>query len=188
VGRWLLSVRSYRYSSATAASGAHINGAAAVAERSLWALTMNDNVFVLLEDPSAPYHSEVAAAAQAHEQAQAQAAQSEPGHTHHQPFIGPPHYRTTFVTLSPPGALEQLLQQLRARWAVRQSGISANRAQAGQRVAQGQQVTVDGVIYAIGTDWLVRAGNVMLAGGAPRGMLLEVHIALLMSACSFRIS
>lgn len=38
----------------------------------------------------------------------------------------------------------------------------------------GQQLLVDGHIFAIGNDWLVRFGNVILAGGAIKGMLLEV--------------
>jgi len=35
---------------------------------------------------------------------------------------------------------------------------------------------IDGQIFSIGSDWLVRAGNVVLAGGAVRGVLLEVSI------------
>lgn len=76
------------------------------------------------------------------------------------------------MTLSPPGALEQLLAQLKARWiSVRQSNApsSSQKSQSG-----GQQLVIDGHIYAIGSDWLVRAGNVMLSGGAVKGMLLEV--------------
>jgi hypothetical protein len=80
------------------------------------------------------------------------------------------------LTLTPPGALEQLLSQLRARWvSVRQSSSSgpSNLSQAG-----GQQLSVDGYVYQIGTDFLVRAGNVILAGGAVKGMLLEVSPVL----------
>ncbi|KAH7880242.1 uncharacterized protein C8R40DRAFT_1165147 [Lentinula edodes] len=47
------------------------------------------------------------------------------------PNFHPTHYRTTFLTLNPPGALEQLLAQLKARWVpVRQT--STNNAQRGQ--------------------------------------------------------
>ncbi|EIN10652.1 hypothetical protein PUNSTDRAFT_63660 [Punctularia strigosozonata HHB-11173 SS5] len=191
VGRWQISVRSYRSATGAAVNASQSAGTSAFPERSMWALTMNDNVFVLLEDLAAPYHSEVAAAAQAHTQAQAQATQSsEHGHTHaahHQPFIGPPHYRSTFVTLSPPGALEELIDQLGAHWKpVRQSGAPPNRNQPAQRVAQGQQVTVEGAIYKIGTDWLVRAGHVILAGGALKGMLLEAEYLPLPTITSFK--
>jgi hypothetical protein len=92
---------------------------------------------------------------------------------------GPTHYRTTFLTIRPPGALEQLLAQLKARWvSVRQSTTSGT--QRGQ--SSGQQLTIDGYIFAIGSDWLVRVGNVVLAGGAVKGMLLEVsrHLRFLM--------
>ncbi|CDO71568.1 hypothetical protein BN946_scf184911.g38 [Trametes cinnabarina] len=36
-------------------------------------------------------------------------------------------------------------------------------------------LTVEGHVYSIGTDWLVRAGNVLLAGGAVKGMFLEAE-------------
>lgn len=86
-------------------------------------------------------------------------------------LAGPSHYRTTFLTLRPPGALEQLLAQLKARWVpVRQT--AANAPQRGQ--SSGQQLFIDGHIFAIGNDWLVRVGNVILGGGAVKGMLLEV--------------
>lgn len=120
-------------------------------------LSMNENVFVLLEDPSAPTRAEVLAAAP-------DLPPSE--------VVGPSHYRTTFLTLKPPGALEQLLSQLRARWVpVRQTTLNA--PQRGQ--STGQHIFIDGIVFAIGTDWLVRVGNVILTGGAVKGMLLEVR-------------
>jgi hypothetical protein len=116
-------------------------------------LTMNENVFVLLEDPSAPQRADIVATSNN--------------------IQNPAHYRTTFLTLKPPGALEGLLSQLKARWAsVRQ--YSTNAPPKGPEA--GQQLLIEGNIFAIGTDWLVRAGNVTLAGGAMKGMLLEVSI------------
>jgi hypothetical protein len=123
------------------------------------ALTVHDNVFVLLEDPSAPTRADVLAVA--------------PPDMPPSQVQEPTHYRTTFLTLNPPGAMEQLLAQLRARWvSVRQTASSA--PQRGQ--STGQQLNIDGNIFAIGNDWLVRVGNVILAGGAVKGMLLEVII------------
>jgi len=118
---------------------------------------MNENVFVLLEDPMAPTRGDVLAAAPPGQEAA---------------YIqGPTHYRTAFLTIRPPGALEQLLTQLKARWAaVRQSSSGPQRGQ-----TTGQQLFIEGHIFAIGTDWLVRVGNVVLAGGAVKGMLLEVR-------------
>lgn len=43
----------------------------------------------------------------------------------------------------------------------------------------GQQLSVEGAVYTIGTDFIVRAGNVVLVGGAVKGMLLEVRLSLL---------
>lgn len=156
-----------------------------MAERTMCALTMNgafiwcsssnvadirliENVFVWLEDPAAPTRGDILAqAAASGESAQNQALI----------LAGPSHYRTTFLTLNPPGALEQLITQLKARWVpVRQSGVTGTQPSRTQNQSQtsGQQLTIDGHIYAIGSDWLVRAGNVILAGGAVKGMFLEV--------------
>lgn len=155
-GPWLLSIRSYR---STLAS---IPGVQIHAERTMCALTMNDNVFVLLEDPSAPTSTETLA----------QAAAAAAAHPDSHSFVGPSHHRSTFLTLRPPGALEQLLAQLRARWlSVRQSSAAAPH----RNQNQASQLTVDGNCFKIGKDWLVRIGTVTLAGGSPKGMLLEVR-------------
>ncbi|EIW76127.1 hypothetical protein CONPUDRAFT_92847 [Coniophora puteana RWD-64-598 SS2] len=147
-GRWSLSIRSYR-STLGLIPGIHLQS-----ERSMHALTMNDNVFVVLDDPAAPNRSEFLGAVQSGQQLQT-----------------PPHFRTTFLTLSPPGGLEQLLAQLRARWVpVRQTSTNAQRGQ-----GSGQQLMIEGFVAAIGTDWVVRVGNVILSGGAIKGMLLEAE-------------
>lgn len=136
----------------------------------MYALTMNDHVFVFLEDPGAPTRADVIASTQSD-------TQMGDGQTM------PPHYRTTCLTLRPPGALEQLLNQLSAPWVpVRQNVASAQRSQ-----GTAQQLSVEGYIFAIGNDWLVRVGNVVLAGGAVKGMLLEVSISSITSpACASR--
>jgi len=146
-GKWQLSARSYRSALGAIHGSTH--------ERSMCLLTMSDNVFVLLEDPSAPTRADLAYHA------------SQSGTA----IVEPTHYRNTFLTLSPPGALEQLLSLLRARWiSTKQS--AGNAAQYKQTAAQ---LTVEGIVYAIGTDWIVRAGNVILATGAVKGMLLEAE-------------
>jgi len=116
---------------------------------------MSDNVFVLLEDLSAPSRADLAFHASQLETA----------------IVEPTHYRNTFLTLSPPGALDQLLALLRARWiSTKQSAVNAT-----QYKQTAPQLTVDGNVYSIGTDWIVRAGNVILATGAVKGMLLEAE-------------
>lgn len=121
----------------------------------MYLLTINDNVFVLLEDPSAPSRAELAYHASQLETA----------------IVEPTHYRNTFLTLTPPGALDQLLSLLRARWiSTKQSAVNAM-----QYKQTAPQLTVEGNVYSIGTDWIVRAGNVILATGAVKGMLLEAE-------------
>jgi hypothetical protein len=124
----------------------------------MYALTLDENVFILLEDPAAPNRADVLAAAPPGQ---------ETVYLH-----SPSHYRNTFLTLKPPGALEQLLAQIKARWvSVRQNTSGPTQ----RNPTGGQQLLIDGHTYAIGTDWLVRIGNVVLAGGAVKGMLLEVN-------------
>ncbi|KAG5652458.1 hypothetical protein H0H81_004954 [Sphagnurus paluster] len=152
LGPWKLSVKSYR------STLGQIPNLPVPSERTMMALTMDENVFVLLEDPHAPARTDVLAAAPPGEESAY--------------LQGPTHFRTTFLTLRPPGALEQLLAQLKARWvSVRQTSTAV--PQRGQ--SSGQQLTIEGHIFGIGNDWLVRVGNVMLAGGAVKGMLLEAE-------------
>ncbi|THU90125.1 hypothetical protein K435DRAFT_821220 [Dendrothele bispora CBS 962.96] len=152
--KWQLSVKSYRSLLSTPQSAVQI-------ERSMCVLTMRENVFVLVEDPLAPTRADLLAGGAP--------SSYQPG-----------HYRNTFLTLNPPGALEQLLEYLKACWVpVRQAAPSnapRNRPQ-----GSGQQLSVEGFIFAIGTDWLVRTGNVILSTGGTKGMLLEVAIQSLVA-------
>ncbi|OSX60215.1 hypothetical protein POSPLADRAFT_1047682 [Postia placenta MAD-698-R-SB12] len=149
-GKWQLSLGSWR--SSLGAPNMQIP------ERAMYTVTMNDNVFVQIEDPGAPTRAEIPQLLEA----QGQSPRS---------FPPPPHYRNTLMTVSPPGALEQLIAQLRARW------LPVRGAPTGSQKSQNaaQQVTVDGLIYSIGNDWLIRFGHVILAGGAVKGMLIEAE-------------
>lgn len=71
----------------------------------------------------------------------------------------PPHYRNTLVTVTPPNSLEQLLNQTKAPWT---------------RTTQ-PLIVIDGAIFTVGTDWVIRAGNVVMPGGLVKGLLLEAE-------------
>ncbi|KAJ8086672.1 hypothetical protein PM082_005495 [Marasmius tenuissimus] len=157
-GKWFLSVKSFR------STLGQIPGFQIPSERIICALTMNENVFVLLEDPLAPTRADIVA-------------NPSDGNVYQ-----PTHYRNTFLTLSPPGALEQLLSQLKARWVPVRQSANTNMGPRGQ--ASGHQLVIDGHIFAIGTDWIVRVGNVILAGGAVKGMILEAEYLPLPSLTS----
>ncbi|KAF5389100.1 hypothetical protein D9757_004917 [Collybiopsis confluens] len=150
-GPWNLAVKSYR-STLTQTPGFQIPS-----ERTMFTLQMYENVFVLLEDPLAPTRADVV---------QAIADKTAP------PTFQPTHYRTTFLTLNPPGALEQLLAQLKARWVPVRQGSTSGMPR-GQ--SSGYQLTIEGGIFGIGSDWLIRAGIVTMTGGEMRGMLLEAE-------------
>jgi hypothetical protein len=148
-------IRSYR----STFSNAPVAGIQTPAERTMCALTMNENVFVLLDDVASPGRLDFK--------------QMNPQPTD----FRPPHFSSTFITLNPPGALEQLLAHLRARWVSVRQAAPGGTTQRGQPT--GQQLVIEGNIFAIGNDWIVRVGNVILSGGAVKGILLEV--------CSYNI-
>ncbi|KAJ7068301.1 hypothetical protein C8F01DRAFT_1117678 [Mycena amicta] len=138
-GPWNLSVSLYR-----SALGQGL------AERTIFALTMEKNVFVLVEDPAAPNRADVVESGQEALYLQ----------RHH-------HYRHTFLTVRPNGGLEQLIAQLGARWK------PVREVQRGQPIPH---LSIEGAVYGIGNDWIVRVGNVVLPGGsAIKGMLLEAE-------------
>lgn len=166
-GRWLLSVKSYR--SSLGPQGLSI-------DRALFALTMNALTFVLLEDPAAPQVAEMAALLQP------KSAQVDGELQGLQDVEEPPHYRYTLTTVSPLSALEQLIAQWSTRWISTRHQSSNSR---NQSATSGSLLTVDGSIFSIGNDWIVRIGNVILAGGAVKGMLLEVRILLLCYCSDF---
>ncbi|KAF7301681.1 Protein-serine/threonine kinase [Mycena indigotica] len=142
-GQWNLSISLYRSTLSQVLPGHP--------DRTIFTLTMDQNVFVLVDDPAAPNRADVVESGQ-----EALFLQR------HQ------HYRYTFLTLRPPSGLEQLLAQLNARWKpVREVNT--------QRGQPSQQLSIEGHIYGIGTDWIVRVGNVVLPGGAIRGMVLEAE-------------
>lgn len=165
--KWYLTIRSFR-----TVSG-HSRGFQT--DRSMCIITMNNVSFVSLEDPAAPQVSDIVALSQSSaippDSAASSTISTHGKHSLHNQNIEPPHYRTTFVTVSPPGALETLLAQLGAHWMPTRQQSANPRSQA---LSAGNQIVIDGSIFSIGTDWLVRVGNVHITGGAVKGMLLEV--------------
>ncbi|KAF4575056.1 Mediator of RNA polymerase II transcription subunit 20 [Pleurotus pulmonarius] len=128
-----------------------------VPDRIMCTLQMNDSVFVLVEDSVSPERATVVDPANS-------------GDTFLQSCT---HYRTTLVTVRPPMALEQLISQLKSRWVpARQSTSGA--AQRNQAMSS-QQLTIEGMVFAIGTDWLVRVGNVMLSTREMKGLIIEAE-------------
>jgi hypothetical protein len=179
IGRWVIQMKAYR--SAFLATP----GTIAPPERAMCTLTMGENTFVLIEDPGAPSWREIMALQAQQQQAQlavqsqitsdasAPAAAAAPPQTsmpmHH--FRPPPHYSMNLYTVKSPGALEHMLGQLRSRWTSIRQGAQAGRADA--QKGGGVHITVDGSIFKVGLDWIVRVGNVVLAGGAIKGLLVE---------------
>ena len=162
----------------------------------MFTLTMGENAFVLVDDPGAPSPREWAETYTSNQQSSSprqktqtvsasgepgdgQAPQSVPSKEFKSPIKVPPqpHYHYTFVTLRPLNSLELLLPQLRARWTHARQAVQAQRGGLGKQT--GQPLSIEGTIFALGKDWIVRVGNVNVSGGM-KGMLLEVSLYALL--------
>lgn len=151
----------------------------------MFTLTMGENAFVLIDDPGAPSPQEWIESYLANHQSAAPPSQKSPptsgakmGTEPSKPPIKvppQPHYRYTFVTVRPNNALEHILQQLRARWSFSRQSAQGQRAPLGKQGVQPPSLNIDGSIFALGKDWLVRIGNVSVSGGM-KGMVLEVSL------------
>jgi len=81
--------------------------------------------------------------------------------------------RVTFVAITPPESLPSMLAQIAGNW----SASRPNAAVPGRSVlpAGAGQVHLDGHVYSVGTDWLVRIGNVTQPGGVHKGIVIEAE-------------
>lgn len=81
------------------------------------------------------------------------------------------HPRVSFVTITPPESLPAMLSQVAGNW----TSSRHNAAQTGRGVVMGgmPQVQIEGHVYSVGGDWLIRIANVTQAGGALRGLVIE---------------
>jgi hypothetical protein len=181
VGRWHLSLKSYRSTFGLDPNQPNVGPSSHNNERIMITITNHDVVFVLLEDLVAPLHVE---------------AEQRGGK-----FT---HFRNTLITLRPPGSLENLLVMLKARWMpVRHAAGTAQNSGtismgAGTGLGMGPtgggagpgkggagaphqnnpfaaaELIVEGKVFAIGTDWVVRIGLVK-SKDLLKGMLLEAE-------------
>ncbi|KAF6761801.1 hypothetical protein DFP72DRAFT_879679 [Ephemerocybe angulata] len=184
IGQWHLSLKSYRSTfGLNPANPSAPPTIPASSERSIFTVTMNDTVFVLLEDPMAPVHAEARAL----------------GLT--EPLT---HYRNNFLTMRRPGDLEKLMVMLKARWMpVRHAAGATQNASlismgAGTGLGMGPtggtatgggpgrghpgappnnplaaaEITVEGKVFSLGTDWLLRIGLVR-SKDLVKGILME---------------
>jgi hypothetical protein len=163
-GKWIVSVKSFRTVS---------NPESIRMDRTMHCVTLNNRTFPVLEDQGAPQLVEFASLSN---RMPSPPVSSPSGASRGKSFSDgilppPPHYRTTLVTTEPVGALESLLSQLGTHWTSTRLQTAASK---NQQASSGNQLVVEGSIFATETDWRVRAGNVYLAGGALKGVFIEV--------------
>ncbi|KZO94840.1 hypothetical protein CALVIDRAFT_599587 [Calocera viscosa TUFC12733] len=166
-GRWLLLMRTYR---STAATSSGTRG-----ERIMHTVTpmgaSDPCTYVWLEDGSVPSRGEYRS--QLAEKGAEEAARSRMAMLKDEE---PAHFRTTFVTLKPPNSLDMLLINLRASWIPgRQIGEREAWNRAWQAAGNAPHLTLDGFIFHIGSDWIVRVGNLSSPAGGAKGMILEAE-------------
>ncbi|KZT62089.1 hypothetical protein CALCODRAFT_479290 [Calocera cornea HHB12733] len=166
-GRWLLLMRTYR---STAATSSGTRG-----ERIMHTVTpmgaADPCTYVWLEDGSVPSRGEYRS--QLAEKGAEEAARSRMAMLKDEE---PAHFRTTFVTLKPPNSLDMLLMNLRASWIPgRQIGEREAWNRAWQAAGNAPHLTLDGFIFHIGSDWIVRVGNLSSPAGGAKGMILEAE-------------
>ena len=164
-GKWHVAIKSFR--AVSDPDGLRL-------DRSMCCVTMGNRTFAMLDDQAAPQVADLAS----FQNAIPSPALSSPTGTGRprgltgSNILQPPHCRTTLITAEPVGALESLLSQLGTRWtSTRQQGTAPRN----QPASSGNQLVVEGSIFTIGSDWVLRVGNVVLAGGAMKGMLLEAR-------------
>lgn len=121
---------------------------ATLPSRSLYTVSTNDSTFCVLEDL---------------------AVQSDTSN-------GQDHPRSTFVTVSSPQNIASMLLQISGRWSTSRQGASSN-GEGGKAGGGGGHLLIDGFVFSIGKDWIVRVAKVTQAGGAGllvKGIVIEV--------------
>ena len=85
--------------------------------------------------------------------------------------------RVTFVTITPPESLPSMLGQIAGNWSASRHNATAPSGRGLVPPGAGQ-VLLDGYVYSVGNDWLVRIGNVTQSGNVHKGIVIEVsHIS-----------
>lgn len=134
-----------------------------------------DHVVVQIDDPSVPERDkfmEARAQIRAHNVAQRAAGLSDE-YMEPEPE-SPPHFQHTLVSFKSPVGLdifEQLLNQLGPPWNVTQKSGTSGKAIGGTAVRQ----RIEGFVYTIGSDWIVKLGTLMAGNDISRGIVLEAR-------------
>jgi len=112
--------------------------------RSIFAASTNDHAYAVIEDASADSSS------------------------------NSPHPRISFVTLTPPEALGAMLAMVAGNWTVSRTNAALQNTRAGITMSNVSQLALEGFVYAIGTDWVIRVG-IVRHGQTPKGLVIEAE-------------
>lgn len=152
-GPWRMGIKSYR--SSIYVDPTNPGAPSTLPEHTMLAVTMGENVFVLIDSPAAPIRGESSS------------------------DVKSGHFRSTYQTLRPPGALEAMLSQLKAPWVPVRSGTSSQPQSQSRGPAPtnalltAAELVIEGWVFSIGQDWLVRVGMVRNKD-LLRGLVIEV--------------
>lgn len=123
----------------------HSYRSGAFPSRSIFAASTNHHTYAVIEDSSASLNNSVAA-----------------------------HPRISFVTIASFDSLGPMLSMIAGNWTASRTNAAIQNNRAGLAVNNQTQLGLDGFVYSIGTDWVVRIGTVR-HGQAPKGVFIEVR-------------
>lgn len=86
----------------------------------------------------------------------------------------PDHPRITFVTITPPQNFAPFLSQISGNWTTARTQGGKGAATSGG-AAHSANLLIDGFVFSVGKDWLVRTANVTQSGGALKGCVIEAE-------------
>lgn len=149
-------------------------------ERLLWEyMSPPDNSLVIIEDALAPKRADFMAARMEIRATNAAKRKAAPGVADAQLGLlqeptEPLHYRNTLLSYKT-GTMEAFINQLGGAWTFQPmktiSGPNLGRSSGGLT----HRLKIEGNVFSVGSDWIVRVGSVYATGEVFKGVIMEVR-------------
>ncbi|CCA66621.1 hypothetical protein PIIN_00304 [Serendipita indica DSM 11827] len=166
-GSWQAEIRAIRRHT-------YVDGVTSVGgERLLWEYTnAGDQVLTIIEDPTAPKRADYMAARA--EAMQANAAKQQAGLEVAELPPLPPHFRHTLISYRQ-ASIEALLDQLGGAWNLQQQKPTDLGMMGRPTGGTTHRLRIEGRVWNIGSDWIVRVGGVFAIGEQFKGVIMEIE-------------
>jgi hypothetical protein len=135
---------------------------------------MPDNHLVIVEDSTAPMRADhLADCSSIATRNAAKRAQGAPdGELEREPPI-PSHYRHTLISFKLP-LMTTMLDQLGGAWSTQTAKSTAIPLMGKPTGGTTHRLRIDGVVWSVGNDWIVRVASVYASGEQFKGVIMEV--------------